>query len=147
MAVSCPRSNPQLCPTLCDPIGTSVHGISQARILEWVAIPFSRGIFPTQGSNSGLLNYRQILYHLSHQGRPAEKPDQRWKDRIGGSTQKDREGVQPTTQGCTHSGVSVSGQNLPLALTGWTSTEPWASGCSAMKWGQGQYLPHRVVSE
>ena len=38
----------QLCPTLCDPMdcsppGSSVHGISQARILEWVAISFSRG--------------------------------------------------------------------------------------------------------
>ena len=30
------------------PPGSSVHGISQARILEWVAISFSRGIFPTQ---------------------------------------------------------------------------------------------------
>ena len=44
---------PQLCPTLCDPMyhsppGSSVHGILQARILEWVAIPFSRGIFPTK---------------------------------------------------------------------------------------------------
>ena len=27
----------------CSPLGSSVHGISQARILEWVAIPFSRG--------------------------------------------------------------------------------------------------------
>ena len=38
---------PQWCPTLCDPIdhsppGSSVHGILQARILEWTAIPFSR---------------------------------------------------------------------------------------------------------
>ena len=38
----------QLCPTLCDPMNcslpdSSVHGISQARMLEWVAIPFSRG--------------------------------------------------------------------------------------------------------
>ena len=38
----------QSCPTLCDPMdcsppGSSAHGISQARILEWVAIPFSRG--------------------------------------------------------------------------------------------------------
>ena len=30
------------CPTLCSPPGSSVHGILQARILEWVAIPFSR---------------------------------------------------------------------------------------------------------
>ena len=84
-----------------------VHGILQARILEWVAFPFSRGssqprdwtqvswnaggfftiwttrkpkntgvsslsllqwIFPNQESNQGLLQCRQILYHLSHQG-------------------------------------------------------------------------------
>ena len=40
----------QLCLTLCDPMdcsppGSSVHGILQARILEWVAIPFSRGSY------------------------------------------------------------------------------------------------------
>ena len=33
----------QLCPTLCDPMDYIVHGIFQARILEWVAFPFSRG--------------------------------------------------------------------------------------------------------
>ena len=38
----------QSCPNLCDPVdcsppGSSVHGILQARILEWVAIPFTRG--------------------------------------------------------------------------------------------------------
>ena len=33
----------QLCPTLCDPTGYTVNGILQARILEWVALPFSRG--------------------------------------------------------------------------------------------------------
>ena len=33
----------QLCPTLCDPMDYTVHGILQARILEWVAITFSRG--------------------------------------------------------------------------------------------------------
>ena len=41
----------QSCPTLCDPMscslpGSSVHGISQARILEWVAASFSRGSSP-----------------------------------------------------------------------------------------------------
>ena len=40
----------QLCLTLCDPVdcsppGSSVHGILQARILEWVAVPVSRGSF------------------------------------------------------------------------------------------------------
>ena len=33
----------QSCPTLCDPMAYTVHGILQARILEWVAFPFSRG--------------------------------------------------------------------------------------------------------
>ena len=38
----------QLCPALCNPMdysqqGSSAHGILQARILEWVGIPFSRG--------------------------------------------------------------------------------------------------------
>ena len=37
----------------------SVHGIFQARILEWVTISFSKGIFPTKGSNPHLL-------HLQH---------------------------------------------------------------------------------
>ena len=32
----------QSCPTLCDLPGSSIHGILQASILEWVAIPFSR---------------------------------------------------------------------------------------------------------
>ena len=44
----------QSCPTLCGPMdcslpGSSVHGIFQARVLEWVAISFSRGIFSTRG--------------------------------------------------------------------------------------------------
>ena len=60
----------QSCPTLCDPMDYTVHGILQARILEWVAFPFSRGIFPIQGSNPGLLHCRWILYQLSHQGSP-----------------------------------------------------------------------------
>ena len=33
----------QLCPTLCNPVDYTVHGILQARILEWVTFPFSRG--------------------------------------------------------------------------------------------------------
>ena len=70
------------CLTLCDPKdyslpGSSVHEISQARILEWVAISFSRGIFPTQGWNPGLLHCRQTLYRLSHQGSP-----RLWKHRL-----------------------------------------------------------------
>ena len=56
----------QSCLTLCDPMdcnqpGSSVHVILQARILEWVAIPFSRGSSWTNGLNLGLLHCGQIL--------------------------------------------------------------------------------------
>ena len=61
----------QLCLTLCNPMDYPVHGILQARILEWVvAFPFSRGIFLTQGSNPDLPHCRRILYQLSHKGSP-----------------------------------------------------------------------------
>ena len=52
------------------PHGLIVHVILQVRIPEWVAFPFSRGSIPTQGSNPGLLHFRQILYQLSHKGSP-----------------------------------------------------------------------------
>ena len=48
---------------------TTVHGILQARILEQVDFPFSRGSL-TQGSNPDLLHCRWILYQLSHKGSP-----------------------------------------------------------------------------
>ena len=63
----------QSCPTLCNPMdcgipGSSVHGIFQARILEWVVISFSR-------RSSQHRNWTQVFhivgrhfYHLSHQG-------------------------------------------------------------------------------
>ena len=62
----------QSCQTLrdpmdCSPLGSSAHGILQAKILEWGAISFSRGILQTQRSNSGLPHWKQIL---SHQGSP-----------------------------------------------------------------------------
>ena len=63
--------------TLCDPMdcslpGSSVHGILQARILEWVAMPSSREtsrprIKPKSVSCIG----RQALHHLCHLGSPS----------------------------------------------------------------------------
>ena len=63
-------SDTQLCLTLCDKMDcsspdSSIHGTFQTRILDWVAMPSSRGIFPTQGSNPHhlcLLHCRWILY-------------------------------------------------------------------------------------
>ena len=61
----------KFCLTLCDPIdyslpGSSVHvpgkstGVGCHFLLQ--------GIFPTQESKPGLPHYRQVVYHLSHQG-------------------------------------------------------------------------------
>ena len=66
------------CVILCDPVdcslpGSFVYGISQARILEWVAIFLLQGILPIQGLNPFplcVLHCRQILYSLSHWGSP-----------------------------------------------------------------------------
>ena len=58
--------------SLCPP-GSSVHGILQARILEWLAMPFSRGSFCARDWTH--VSYvsctgRQILYHWLHLGSP-----------------------------------------------------------------------------
>ena len=57
------------CLTLCSLMNHIVHGLLQARILKW-PFPFSRGIFPTQRSNPGLLHCKWILYQLNHKGSP-----------------------------------------------------------------------------
>ena len=63
----------QSCLILYDPLslpGPSVHEILQARILEWVSMPFSRGSSSPRDRSQVSCIGRQILYHLSHQGRP-----------------------------------------------------------------------------
>ena len=74
----------QLCPTLCDPMDcsppdSSVHGILQARILEQVAIPFSRGSFQPKNQTQvfwiagrffTVSATRETLYNSDLQGIP-----------------------------------------------------------------------------
>ena len=62
----------QLCLILCNPMdcsppGSSVHGILQARILEWVAMPSTRGSFRPRNL-TWVSCIAGGLYHLSHQG-------------------------------------------------------------------------------
>ena len=64
----------KLCPTLCNamdrsPPGSSVHGCSQARILEWVAISSSRGSSPTRMEPTAPA-CREGSSPLSHPGSP-----------------------------------------------------------------------------
>ena len=55
----CSKLSPDLCdPMDCSPPGTSVHGIFEARILQWVAISY-QGLFPIQGLKLHLLH---LLY-------------------------------------------------------------------------------------
>ena len=62
------RSVAQSCLTLCNPMECSpIHGIFQARILEWVAIPFSRRIFLTQGLNPAL---QAVFFTTEPPGKP-----------------------------------------------------------------------------
>ena len=57
----------QSCPTLCNPMdcsppGSSVHGILQAKIVEWVAMPSSRGTFqPKDQAQSTALQVDSLL--------------------------------------------------------------------------------------
>ena len=57
-------------PMDCSTSGSSVHGDSPGKNTGVGCHAFLQGIFPTQGSNPGLLHCRQILYLLSHQGSP-----------------------------------------------------------------------------
>ena len=74
----CSCSLAQSCLTLynpmdCSPPGSSVHGISQARILEWLArvpLPSSREIFPTQGWNPCLLHWQAASLLSEPPGKP-----------------------------------------------------------------------------
>ena len=54
----------------CSPTGSSVHGDSPSKNNGVGCHALFQGIFPTQGSNPGLLHCRQIIYHLSHEGSP-----------------------------------------------------------------------------
>ena len=69
-----------LCPTLCDRMdcslpGSSVHRILQARRLEWVAIPFSRGSFQlNDGTQVSCIAAYSL--HLRPQGSPIQANDQ-----------------------------------------------------------------------
>ena len=55
----------------CSPSSSSVHGILQARVLEWVTVPSSRGIFSTQGWNGFSCVScigKRVFYHQCHLG-------------------------------------------------------------------------------
>ena len=84
----------QLCPTLCDPMdcspsSSSVHGIFQARILEWIAISFSRQLlylyWLQSSSTASLRNLRNFLEPCNELFSPKMQKDtlQRFRNLVG----------------------------------------------------------------
>ena len=70
---TCENEVAQSCPTLCNPMdcsppGSSNHGIFQAKVLEWVAISFSRGSSWPRNRTWVSHTVGRHFYHLSHQG-------------------------------------------------------------------------------
>ena len=60
----------KLYPTLCDPMDYTVHGILQARILEWVAFPFSRRDLPTPAIEPRSPSLQADVLPAEPQGKP-----------------------------------------------------------------------------
>ena len=70
----------QSCPTLCNPMdcslpGSSVHGIFQAIVLEWIGISFSKGSYRPRDRTQVSRIVNKMLYHLSHQGSNTSRRD------------------------------------------------------------------------
>ena len=67
----CAQSCPALCnPMCCSPPGSSVPGVFQARVLEWVAVSLSRESSRPRDQTWVSCIGRRILYRWSHQGSP-----------------------------------------------------------------------------
>ena len=60
----------QSCPTLCDPMDYTLHGILQARILEWITFLFSRGSSQPRNQTQVFCITGGFFYQLSHKGSP-----------------------------------------------------------------------------
>ena len=131
----------------CWPPGSSVHGILQAGILEWVAMPSSRG------SNPGLPLCRRILYHLSHQGSPGnQKGDLQKKCWVkekfheNRSKRKKRKTNLSVTLSELASSLSIS--PTPAGAGGtWESDWPWWGWGGGGSWRWGRDTAQKTVKE
>ena len=130
----------QLCLILCDPMdcsppGSSVTGNSPGKNTGVGCHALFHGIFPTQGSNPGLVHCRQILYHLSHQGSPRTLHWVAYPFSRGSSPPRNQTGVSYIAGGFFSSWVTreahiTQKHSLNLSFTSKTSsfssnTETW----------------------
>ena len=127
---------PQLCPTLygpinCSPPGSSVHGVLQAKIIEWVAMPFSRGSFwPRDWTHISYISFisRKVLYHYHHLGSPSLDP-------VPHSTRRAFT-LFSTEAKFTNLFWGIQGAQYPKPLTSFTAL--WLSSIS------GSYRPYLI---
>ena len=118
----------QLCPTLCDPMGSSLYqappsmgflskstGVGCHFLLQGIFL--MQGIFLTQGSNPGLLQCRQTLYHLSHQGSP------QWFAQVHSPIDDLNAGPQ-LMQASSHNSKVAACDHI-LIDTGWRGQRKW----------------------
>ena len=152
----------QSCLTLCNPMdcnppGSSVHGIFQARILEWLAISFSGGSsWPRDQTWASCISCigRQILYQLSHWRSPWEQvilwlhfQNINSKIKLLGISRQQLVSIKPQARGPSEQGAlsNCMGQT-PLKLTlvakerTYRSSEPvktvwvWVGGSGSRFW-------------
>ena len=102
----------QLCPTLCNPmdcspLGSSVHGILQARIMEWDAIPsFRASSWPRDRTQVSCIAGRFFIIWSTREACPPRKPVSMSLVASGSVP-----AVQPKGCGCGFSGSKVGGNN------------------------------------
>ena len=118
----------QLCPTLCSlmdysPPGFSVHGNSQARTLEWVAVSFSRGSsWPRDWTQLSCIAGR-LFYHLSHQGSPELEELKAQKLKEGANRLGSFLLCCPVVEPCLGVGDRLPHRGFLLIIGGWRDQE------------------------
>ena len=100
----------QSCLTLCDPMNYRAPGILQARILEGVAFPFSRGSSQHRDWTSSAL---RILYQLTHKGSPRILELVAYPFSSGSSWSRDQTGISCLAGGFFTDWAMLS-NNIPL---------------------------------
>ena len=126
--------------TLCDPMDCSMtcssfHGDSSGKNTEVGSQAHLQGIYPTQGSNWGLPNCRQILYLLSHQGSPRILEWVAYPFSRGSSWPRNWTGVSCIASGFFTSWATREAQAL-LVMFNWTYKEVcWRILEEYLTWG------------
>ena len=120
----------QLCPTLCDPMDYTAHGILQARNTGVGSLSLLQAIFPTQGLNPGLPHCRLIIYQLSHKRGPRILEWVAYPFSSGPSWLRNRTGVFCIAgRFCTNWAIreALSVQSSVMS----DSATPWIAACQA----------------